>query len=367
MAVIPQRVDPTLEAADAALEASQGDWKPRGYLGCSALGDPCERKLWYGFRWCTEPRIPAKGLKAIEDGHRGEQLQIIRLRMVEGLTLYTHDPNTRKQFGVEDVAGHVRGHLDGAIRGLLQAPKSWHVWEAKVVNEKKQHKLALLAAEHGEKAALAHWDGVYYAQAVLYMEYTGMTRHYLTVASPGGRETIGVRTNADPAEAAKLRAKASRIVAAPAPLSRVSDNDDYYWCNWCDHRGVCREQRLPPPTCRSCCHATPEMDGDGRWSCARHGRDVTAAEQFNGCDEHVYLPSLVTFAEQVDADEAANRVGYVLPDGRRFANGPRADDSFGSVELFALQREGLENAHGHEGLAMLRREFDAGVGRYEAA
>ena len=36
----------TLAALDTEMELTQ-DTKPRPYLGGSAIGDPCDRKLWY--------------------------------------------------------------------------------------------------------------------------------------------------------------------------------------------------------------------------------------------------------------------------------------------------------------------------------
>ena len=41
--------DPTLDAADRALEEVEAGKPRRNYLGMSALGDACERKLWIGY------------------------------------------------------------------------------------------------------------------------------------------------------------------------------------------------------------------------------------------------------------------------------------------------------------------------------
>ena len=86
MVQIPDIIDPTLEAADAALEAAQ-DRSVRPYLGASAIGDPCARKLWYGFRHAAPPSFSAEVLKRFEDGHHGEDVQAARLRLVDGIEL----------------------------------------------------------------------------------------------------------------------------------------------------------------------------------------------------------------------------------------------------------------------------------------
>ena len=89
--------DPTLEALDREIEKAGNDERIRPYFGASSVGHPCEKKLWLGWRWTVKRRIPAKGLRAIEDGHRGELLMAARLRAVPGLTLWTMDEDTGRQ------------------------------------------------------------------------------------------------------------------------------------------------------------------------------------------------------------------------------------------------------------------------------
>jgi hypothetical protein len=334
MATLPTITrDPTLDAVDAAIEARGNAEPERPYLGMSAIGRPCSRELWYGFRWCSKKDFDAATLKRFEDGHRTEDLVADRLRLAPGVTLYTIDPRTGGQFGHKDIAGHFRGHMDGCIQGLLQAPKRWHVWEGKATNEKKQSKLQKLKQEKGEKHALAEWDEVYYSQGVLYMHYSGMDRHYLTCDSPGGRTTVSVRTNANPAAAKALIEKARRIIQSPEPLAKISDRPDWYQCRWCDHHAVCHEGQIPQASCRTCAHATPEMQGDGRWSCARFDCDLPVDVQRQGdqCPAHVFIPALMPWPA-VDADEAAGWIEYQKQDGTKFRNGP---GGYASRELVA--------------------------------
>jgi len=231
--------DPTLEAMDRAIEARALQEPKRNYLGMSAIGHPCERKLYYDFRSTTRTAHDAATLKRFEDGHRGEALMAERLRLVPGVTLHTLDPNTGYQFGFKDHDGNFRGHMDGAIHGLLQAPSTWHVWEHKCVKDEKQEKLKKLKASKGEKDAFAAWDEIYYAQAVLYMHYSGMTRHYLTVSTPGERSTISCRTEENPEAAIRLIEKARRIIEAPYPLARISNDPAWWQCRFCDHQEIC--------------------------------------------------------------------------------------------------------------------------------
>lgn len=150
------------------------------------------------------------------------------------------------------------------------------------------------------------------------------------------------------------RTKAQRIIDSSEPLPRISDDPAWYQCKVCPAHAVCHAGALPAVNCRTCVHATPEMNGDARWSCAFHKRDLTVAEQQAGCDQHRYIPALVTFADQVDANAAANWIEYRLPDGRTFRNGARGVGSYDSEELRVMDRAMLGDA----GADMLRVAFD---------
>ena len=230
--------DPTLDAIDAELVKRQHSETRREYLGMSAIGHPCARKLWYDMTRPDREVFDAATLKRFACGHRGEDIMAARLRTVAGVTLITLDPDTGRQIGFQDHGGKFRGHADGVILGLLQAPETWAIWEHKATSEKNQAALMKLKAS-GEKSALQTWNPQYYAQAVLYMHYSGLTRHYLTCSTPGERATVSVRTDADPAHAAMLRDKAERILNARAPLTRISNDPNWFQCKWCWHHDHC--------------------------------------------------------------------------------------------------------------------------------
>lgn len=317
MEITINATDPTLDAVDAAIESAQ-DVSPRAYIGMSSIGEPCSRKLWYRFRFALVSRFDALTIKRVDDGHAGEALQAERLRMVTGIELRTED-EVGNQFGFSLLGGHLRGHMDGAILGLLQAPKTWHVWEHKQVGEKKFEQLKKLKELKGEKEALKAWDEIYYGQAITYMAASGMTRHYLTCSTPGGRDTISVRTNADRSAADRLFAKAQRIIDSAEPPDGVSLDASWYQCKLCDYAELCHGDAMPQRTCRSCAHVTPLQDG--KWVCERHEESVSTAEQKLGCAQHLYIPAFYKrVAEPIDS--GADWVMYRRKDnGETFVDG----------------------------------------------
>ena len=320
MVTIPETnpIDPTLAAVDRAIEERAAQHPSRPYMGMSAIGHPCARALWYSFRWVASKQWSAEVLKRFDDGDRGEEVMAARLRLVSGMTLLTIDPQTGRQWAFSDHPGHLRGHLDGVVLGLLQAPTTWHCWEHKQVDEKKLAKLDGLKIDVGEKNALRQWDSTYYAQAVVYMHYAGLSRHYLTVSSPGGRRTISCRTNADPAVAAVVISRATRIISSHKAPARISeDPDNALGCRWCEHREVCHADSAPLINCRTCRHSSPIANGE--WHCARWNKTLSLDEQRQGCPSHLYLSSLVP-GEEIAADPRSAWVDYRLRDGRVWRN-----------------------------------------------
>jgi hypothetical protein len=334
--IIPS--DPTLDAMNAAIETSGNAEPARPYLGMSGIGKPCHRDIWYGFRWVTDRFINAKGLRAIQDGFVNEDVTANRLRMTAGPQLWT-DGEDGKQIGCEDHSGHFRGHLDGIILGLLQAPKTPHVWENKAVNEKKFNKLKSLIAELGEKQALREWDATYFAQAQLYMHYQKLTRHYLTVNTPGGRATVTCRTEYDKASAQHFIDLARNLIASESPPMRLSDDPAHWQCKFCDHHAVCHGSVLPKPTCRSCAHVTPMLDEQGGWHCQKWNDRIPVETQRAGCDQHLYHPDILSGFTPESGDMAENWIRFRRKSNDdTWINGGTAPGALTSAAAYAAQR-----------------------------
>lgn len=311
--------DPTLAAVDTAL-VEQQEFRRRLYLGASQIGNPCDRALWYSFRWALEPRLDAHNLRRIADGHAGEAMMADRLRQVSGVQLWTVDEETSEQFGFSDLNNHFAGHLDGVILGLLQAPKTAHIWEHKQVSDTKFRELMKLKAHAAdEKAVLEKWDERYFMQAQVYLHQFHLTRHYLTVATPGGRQYTSVRTAYQPEIARKATARAAGIIAANRPPLKLSDNPADWRCKACDFWCICHGPEIAAVHCRTCAHSTATLDR-APWICEYHRRDLA---QQDGCPQHLYHPDLLAHrAEVTRVDQAANTIRYRMKDGSTFTNGP---------------------------------------------
>lgn len=317
MAPLPSKTAPddTLIAIDAAIVSIENSKKkPIPHLASGLIGRKCERELWYGFRWVDQIASNVESCKCALDEANGKNIMADRIKMA-GFKLHLTDPRNGKEFTVSAVGGHFRDSLDGAVVGLLQAPTTWHVWDHKTVNDTTKDKLEKLKAQVGEKQALKQWDPVYYGQAIMLMSLTGMTRHYLTISSPGERTTISCRTDNCPSEAKALLAKAKAVISATTPPFAMTSA-----CEHCNFKDICFHGKLPQVNCRTCAHSTPELDSDARWSCNRYKQTIPLESSYKGCDQHVYLPMLLPWI-QVNANEYENWIEYQGPSGNRFRNG----------------------------------------------
>jgi hypothetical protein len=239
MALLPPIfTDPTLDAIDRLAEDKAAAEPPRDYLGASIIGEECDRKLWYSFNNAPRKQFDANTLRRFEDGHRTESLVIQRLRSVPGIELWDRHADGG-QIGGKLFNGKFGWHVDGVILGLLQAPKTPHVLEVKCSGEKKFKEFKGAVDAMGEKAALAKWNSVYYAQAIVYTYLLDLDRHYTVVASAGGREMASCRTEANHDMAKALLAKAERIIGSPQAPTRLSEKPEWFACKWCDFRKVC--------------------------------------------------------------------------------------------------------------------------------
>ena len=289
MAELPAITSLTREAIFAGYEADASDGF-RSHLGASLIGKACERALWYDFRWTTKARFEGRVLRLFETGNREEERLVRNLRRT-GATVLEVDPETGRQFRVQAHGGHFGGSLDGVAIHLLEAPKAWHVLEFKTHSNKS---FTDLVAKKVRESKPQH-----FAQMQIYMHLMGMNRAMYLAVNKDTDDLYVQRVEADVAYTEQLLEKARRIIFAPTPLPRISEEPSWYQCRLCDHADVCHGPRAAEINCRTCLHSTPV---EGGWHCDRHQKPLSEVDQRTGCEQHLYLPPLVP-AAQVDAGE----------------------------------------------------------------
>ena len=332
-----------------------GWWQQRGeaeewrqYLGTSYIGHPCERYLWLSFRWAARPKFDGRMYRLFNRGHREESTVIEELRGI-GCEVSDTQPNG-KQWGFSDLGGHFRGHMDGAVTKTPYAEKTWAVLEVKTFNAKTFKELQA----KGVKVVKPQ----HYAQMQIYMEQMQLERamYYAVCKDDDQIHTEWLHFNPD--EVQPLMNRAKRVITSVEPPLRLSNDASWFECKWCDMHSICHGTAAPIAGCRTCAHATAELDGDGRWSCADNQTAVlTHNGQRQGCGSHRYIPILLEkFAEQKTVEDG--RVVYRNTiTGTEFVNGTDHPD-YTSAEIHAAEDK---KALGDPGVAEFREVFTARI------
>lgn len=336
-----------LKLALDKLLIEQSDDGFRNHLGASLIGDDCTRKLFYTFRWASKPKwkkvnLKAKDAKTLEDiekygallrlfqrGHEEEHRFVKYLRMLGCDVAPFADVATEKQWRIVGAGGHAGGSLDCIIEQGPKAlfPQTPGVGEFKTHNRKSFDKLI---KEGVASAKLTH-----YVQMQKYMGAMGYAwAIYVAVCKDSDRLHFEF-VDFDKKCYDKHTTREEFVVFTDEAPLRISPSPSHWLCKFCDFYSICHEFEVPAVNCRTCSHATPELDGT--WSCGvaskRAGRIVTIPTKvmLNGCPEHVFLPSLLN-AEYLGSPDGRN-IEIKLASGAIIKTGP---DTIPSNELCSL-------------------------------
>lgn len=206
----------------------------RVYLGMSSIGDPCARKIWFGFRGYTA--LPLEGrLQMIFDfGNRVEE-EVLKWLRLAGYEI----TDTQREFS--ELNGLFKGHCDGLIKGVTQKT---HVLEIKSASDAR-----FKAFKTGTVASVSP---TYLAQLQCYMGYTGLERGVWVVQNKNTSEIYVERLHFDMMEFKRIEARARRIISSNRVPPRGYP-EGAYECRMCDYRLVCAGSHIQKEhTCGTC-------------------------------------------------------------------------------------------------------------------
>lgn len=287
--------DPVASAIYEQYEKRGRSEKPRTYLGASIIGKECKRALWYDFRWASREQFDGRMYRLFQSGFAAEPRFIADLRAI-GVEVHDVDPSTGRQFGFSEHGGHMKGHMDGAARLIPGGGKKWHVVEFKTHSAKSFADL--------KKLGVARSKPQHYDQMTWYMGKTGMDRALYLAVNKDSDELYAERLQFDKVRFEQIQTKAESIIFSMEPPAKLSDDPSFYICKFCAHSDVCHGNQVPAMSCRTCCYATPEREGEARWSCAHKEQPTDSIPieiQRAGCNNHLPLPFLITYADTLDA------------------------------------------------------------------
>lgn len=243
----------------------------RAHLGASLIGRPCDRALWYGWRWVRRPAFDGRILRLFDRGQREEERFVEELRGI-GAEVWPVDPDTGQQWRVSAHGGHFGGSLDAVCRGLPESTRP-HVCEFKTHSAKS---FAALESKGVRAAKPEH-----YAQMMIYCHLLEIDRALYLAVNKDTDALYSERFHADSKHAESLLNRAERIIFAWRPPSRLSEDADFWLCRFCEFSGICHGEAAPERNCRTCRASLPEPHGV--WTCKRR-RVLTVRSQRAGCE-----------------------------------------------------------------------------------
>lgn len=274
---------PVLAAINLALENAQEDGM-RSHLGASVIGRPCDREIWYSFRWATRKFFAGRILRLFNRGHREEERFVTWLRDA-GIMIDPVDPVTKEQWRVSACDGHFGGSLDGIM---------WNVpglevfnlnlitkilGEFKTHNEKSFNKLVI---EGVKKSKPEH-----YAQMQSYMKLKQLPLALYLAICKNNDEIHAEFVPFDAAMGDMLLGRAAHLIHSAFPPRRISEDPSWFVCKFCDHHAVCHKRAPLQVNCRTCIFSKPV--NDGQWHCSKWNGMIPLENQKKGCEHHVQI------------------------------------------------------------------------------
>jgi len=239
-----------------------------------------------------------------------------------GCEVHDVDQGTDEQFRVVFAGGHVGGSLDGAVLGIPEAPKTWHVLEIKTHSLKSFRDVSRYGVQSSKP--------MHYAQMQIYMHGTGMDRALYVACNKDDDNLYTERVRLDKDFALSLIRKAELVVGATRPPSRIGEcgSDE---CKYCPFSNLCHGNKAGyvitcDVNCRNCIFAGPVMS-NGRWKCTFKEKDISYDEQLVGCKQHLFCPEMIGEYTEVRSGSEGPYVNY-----GSFQNGP-GRGQYSSVEL----------------------------------
>jgi len=298
MARLPEQAKLTSSAIYDTHSDAAGDWR-RPHLGASQIGKECLRALWYGFRWTSPPGFDGRMLRLFNRGHR-EETELIKDLRAAGVELHAESAEG-EQYRVSYHGGHFGGSCDGVGLGFPEAPKVWHLFEAKTANDRSWKDL--------QKKGVRESKPEHYDQMQVYMDGLKLTRAIYISVNKNDDHLYVERIGYDKTHAKGIIAKAKTIIEAETPLSKISEDPSWYKCKWCDFSDVChgKAHELVDRNCRTCISATPTTTGE--WRCELKEIYLDVEQQKKGCSKHILIPDFVD-GVPMKFDEAGRSLAY---------------------------------------------------------
>ena len=246
----------------------------RNHLGASIIGEKCNRKLWFTFRWVYHHIHSGRMQRLFNTGHKEEE-RIIEWLKGYGFKVVCEDNETGKQFKISDVEGHFGGSLDGIFE-----LDDCYLLECKTNKTGPEFKALF---EIGmEKAKPKHWS-----QTCVYGNKKEIKKCLYICKNKDNDDLYIEILDLDWNHGQECINKAKTIiywdVKTQGLPSRISESSAYWECKNCDYLNVCFNKQKCEKNCRSCISSKPVENGE--WYCEVWNSIIPKEAILNACDK----------------------------------------------------------------------------------
>ena len=213
----------TTKAVDLWYEANR---LQRRRLGLSQAGHKCGRLLWYKHRGYDEPDIEGRTLRLFKLGEVLEDQTISDLRDC-GFNVHSQQAPVKIEY--EGIT--LTGSIDGIIEGLIEAPKTPHLFEHKTASLKKYNELV--------KKGYREWNETYYWQLQFYMIGLGLKRAAAFVYCKDDSRLYMERIPLDMDATIDRLQDVFNAISSDTEPERACPRKDWFEAKWCPFYEVC--------------------------------------------------------------------------------------------------------------------------------
>jgi hypothetical protein len=216
-------------AIDSRLVESISGQPPRDYLGASAIGHECLRKIAWDWRSPVRHEPRTDRIFA-----RGKWLETYAYALLAGAGFRMVRSGSALSFS--QINELFQGHADGVVIAGPDMVSYPCVWECKGLGSKGWNKLF--------KEGLSKAYPGYADQVSIYQAYLGLTDNpaLFTAANLDTMELLHLLIPFDAVRAQRASDRAVQViraVEAGETPPRVTDNPDDWRCKWCSQRERC--------------------------------------------------------------------------------------------------------------------------------
>ncbi len=306
--LVKEKIEEGLETLTAI------DDEPRTHLGISEIGKPCSRQLYYKFHWAAFEKHSGRMQRLFKRGHREEERFINYLEGI-GCKVYRFQQELWYSSALNDYKVlEINADKSGGTGSYEEVKSLYHLEQAKKLGiELKQFRVSGVMGHYGGSC-----DGVvitpWFENPFLLEMKTHNTKSFINYLDKGlikskpqhydqmngygfkmqiqyglyfpeNKNDDDIQVTAiklDWKRGEQLERKAEEIITAKQPPQKISENPDYYECQYCFAKEICHYGAELAKNCRSC-RMSSAVEG-AEWYCSRYGENIPKEIIAKGCD-----------------------------------------------------------------------------------